>query len=167
MARRAKPANLHVLEGNPNRLTKKELEDRLKAEKRLKGKKDKLKPPKHLNDVAKKKFKAVVKELQALDEGLICNLDVDMLCIYCQLYSDYIQMTQIIEEEGYLIEARGKAETKMVAHPLLMRRKDIENQMLRLASHYGFTPSARASLARPKKEEKPKSEAELLFGDRL
>ncbi|MBG9498329.1 terminase, partial [Bacillus thuringiensis] len=45
IGRKAKPIHLHLLEGNTKRLTKDEIEQRLKAEKQLQAKKDKVKPP--------------------------------------------------------------------------------------------------------------------------
>lgn len=166
MGRKAKPIHLHLLEGNKNRLTKNEIEYRVETEQRLKPKKDKVKPPSWLDPIAKKEFKRIAKELAELD--LITNVDVNALAAYCDAYSEYIRCTEIIREEGLMVEYTNKAaETNKVPHPLLTKKKQLHEQMRSIAIEFGLTPSARARLAMPKKEEKPKSEAELLFGDRL
>ena len=53
IGRKAKPIHLHLLEGNTNRLTKDEIEQRLKAENSYKQK-DKVKPPTWLDSVRRK-----------------------------------------------------------------------------------------------------------------
>jgi P27 family predicted phage terminase small subunit len=166
MGRKSKPIHLHLLEGNKNRLTKEEIEKRAEAEQRLKPKKDKIKPPSWLDKIAKKEFKRLAKELEELD--LITNVDVNALAAYCDAYSEYIRCTEIIQEEGLMVEYTNKAaETNKVPHPLLTKKKQLHDQMRSLAIEFGLTPSARARLAMPKKEEKPKTEEELLFGELL
>lgn len=166
MGRNAKPIHLHLLEGNKNRLTKKQIEQRLEAEQRLKPKSDKIKPPTWLDATAKKEFKRIASELMELD--LLTNIDVNALAAYCDAYSDYVKCTQIIQEEGLMVEYTNKAaETNKVPHPLLTKKKQLYEQMRSIASEFGLTPAARAKIAIPKREEKPKSEEELLFGDSL
>ncbi|PFV26776.1 phage terminase small subunit P27 family, partial [Bacillus cereus] len=77
IGRKAKPIHLHLLEGNTNRLTKDEIEQRLKAEKQLQAKKDKVKPPTWLDSIAKKEFRRIAGELLELD--VITNIDVNAL----------------------------------------------------------------------------------------
>jgi P27 family predicted phage terminase small subunit len=166
MGRNAKPIHLHLLEGNKNRLTKKEIEQRLEVEKRLQPKKDKIKPPSWLDATAKKEFKRIASELVELD--LLTNVDVNALAAYCDAYSNYIECTKIIQEEGLMVEYTNKAaETNKVPHPLLTKKKQLFEQMKAIASEFGLTPAARAKLAIPKEEEKPKTEEERLFGDVL
>ncbi len=166
MGRNAKPIQLHLLEGNKNRLTKKEIEQRLETEQKLKPKNDKIKPPAWLDSVAKKEFKRIATELEELD--LITNVDVNALATYCDAYSDYIECTKIIQQEGLMIEHTNKAgETNSVPHPLLTKKKQLHEQMKTLATEFGLTPSSRAKIAISKPEEKEKTEEEKLFGDSL
>ncbi|PEO41792.1 phage terminase small subunit P27 family, partial [Bacillus toyonensis] len=128
IGRKAKPINLQVLEGNPNRLTKAEIERRLDAEKQLQAKKDKVIPPKWLAPVAKEEFERIANELLELD--VITNIDVNALATYCDAYSDYVGCTKIIQEEGLLVEYTNKAaETNKVPHPLLTKKKQLHEQM--------------------------------------
>jgi phage terminase small subunit len=99
MGRNAKPASLHIAEGNPNRLTREQLRDRQDSEVKL-GKKlpkselEKLKPPAFVkNDtVAYGHWKSALKEYKsAAEQGveLLSSSDVGMLSLYCKTYSEY------------------------------------------------------------------------------
>lgn len=166
MGRKAMSIELHLINGNKNRLTKDEIEKRREAEKRLKPKANKVKPPTWLSKEAKKEFNRIAKEMQDLD--LLTNIDIDALALYCDAYVNYIECTRIIAKEGLMVEYTNKAaETNKVPHPLLTKKKQLAEQMKALAMEFGLTPASRAKLAIPREEEKPKSEEEKLFGDAL
>ncbi|WP_186320965.1 phage terminase small subunit P27 family [Bacillus mycoides] len=162
MGRKAKPIHLHLLEGNANRLTKEEIEQRLEAEKRLQAKKDKVKPPTWLDSFAKKEFKRIAGELLELD--VITNIDVNALARYCDACSDYVTATKIIDEEGLMVEYTNKAaETNKVPHPLLTKKKQLHEQMKSLEVELGLTPSARAKIVIPSVKKGAKSTVEKEF----
>ena len=164
MGRKAIPVNLQVLAGNKNRLTKSEIKARLEAENKLKAKKDKVRPPTWLDTFAKREFRKIVKEMEELD--LLTNLDVRALALYCDAYSQYIDCSKEIQEEGLMVEYTNKAaETNKVPHPLLARKKQLHEQMKSLSTEFGLTPASRAKLAIPKKEKKTPTEFEKRFGD--
>ena len=167
MAKKAKPIDLQVVQGNPNRRTKKEIHDRKEAEEKLKPKSDRVKPPTWLGKQGKKEFRRIVKELEHID--LVTNLDVDMLACYCDAYEGYQECTKIIKEEGLMVEYTNKAaETNKVPHPLLTKKRQLFDQMKSIANDLGLTITSRAKLAIPKGEEKkPKDPFEEKFGDRL
>ena len=51
---------------------------------------------------------------------------MNALATYCDAYSDYVECTKIIREEGLLVEYTNKAaETNKVPHPLLTKEKAI------------------------------------------
>lgn len=162
MGRKAKPVDVILLHGKKH-LTKEEIKARKEAENRLKVKKNKVKPPAWLDDVAKKEFKRLAKELLEID--LVTNIDVDMLAAYCDAYSQYIECTKIIKQEGLMVEYTNKAaETNKVPHPLLTKKRQLFDQMKAIALEFGFTPSARAKLALPKEEPK-EDPIQKMFGD--
>ncbi|MFD4853649.1 phage terminase small subunit P27 family [Bacillus mycoides] len=162
IGRKAKPIHLHLLEGNTSRLTKEEIDQRLAAEKKLQAKKDKVKPPIWLDSVAKREFKRIAGELLELD--VITNIDVNALATYCDAFSDYIECTKIIREEGLLVEYTNKAaETNKVPHPLLTKKKQLHEQMKALAVEFGLTPSARAKIVIPSAKKGTKSTVEKEF----
>ena len=164
MGRKAKPIELILLNGNKARLTKAEIDARKANQQKLKPKADKIKPPSWLDDRAKKEFRRIVKELQELD--LLTNIDIDMLAAYCDAYSQYVECTKVIREEGLMVEYTNKAaETNKVPHPLLTKKKQLFDQMKAIALEFGLTPSARAKLALPKEEPKEETKFEKMFGD--
>ncbi|KHO62680.1 terminase [Thermoanaerobacter sp. YS13] len=163
MGRKAKPIALHLLEGKKH-LTKAEIEQRLAGEQQFAIGTDKIKPPKWLDKVAQKEFKRIVKEME--QTGILTNIDVDMLALYCDAYSQYIQCCEVIRQEGLMVEYTNKAaETNKVPHPLLSKKKQLFEQMKAIASEFGFTPSARARIAIPKQEKKEETKFDRLFGN--
>lgn len=106
MGRRAKPVDLILIQGTKH-LTKKEIDARKEAEAKLRPNDDKVRPPGWLDDVAKKEFKRIVKELKEI--GLVTNVDVNALALYCDAYANYVKCSQIIEEEGLMVEYTNKA----------------------------------------------------------
>lgn len=163
MGRKAKPIALHLMEGKKH-LTKAEIERRLAGEQQFSVACDKVKPPAWLNKAAKKEFKRLVKELA--QTGLLTNIDVDALALYCDALTQYIECSKIIEQEGMMVEYTNKAaETNKVPHPLLTKKKQLFEQMKALATEFGFTPCARAKIAIPKQEKKEETKFDRLFGD--
>lgn len=164
MGRKAKPVALHLLQGNKAHLTKGEIDKRLQAEQQFAVATDKIKPPKWLDDTGKKEFKRIVKEMA--QTGILTNIDVDMLALYCDALSQYIECSETIRQEGIMVEYTNKAaETNKVPHPLLSKKKQLFEQMKALASEFGFTPAARAKIAIPKQEQKEETKFDRLFGD--
>jgi P27 family predicted phage terminase small subunit len=162
--RKAIPIDLQLINGNKNRLTKREIEARKAAEERLKPKADRVRPPAWLSDEAKREFKRIAKEMQ--DLGVLTNVDVDALALYCDAYAAYVECTRIIEAEGLMVEYTNKAaETNKVPHPLLTKKKQLAEQMKALATEMGLTPASRAKLAMPRQPEKEPTEFDKMFGD--
>lgn len=146
MGRNAKPINLHLLEGNKNRLTKEQIDKRKKAEESIEFKSDNIKPPTWLSAEAKKIFKKVTKEFEQND--ILVNVDVHALSLFSDAYADYIECTKIISEEGIQVEYTNKAsETNKVPHPLLTKKKQLFEVMNKIMGEFGLSPTARAKLA--------------------
>lgn len=95
MGRNAKPTALHVAEGNPNRLTREQLQARQAGEIKLgKSELEKIKPPPYVKGDVKAfmHWKQCMKEYKAaaaLKIELLTSSDVDMLAMYCKTYSEY------------------------------------------------------------------------------
>lgn len=109
--RNAKPVDLQVAEGNPNHLTKAEIERRKKAEIKL-GEFDlsKVSPPEYVKEdlEAYKKWKELIKQYKkaaALGAELISSTDLGALAKYCQSHSEYIRLIrkrQLVEQIDYV-----------------------------------------------------------------
>lgn len=127
MGRNAKPTSLHLAEGNPNRLTKAEIQARKDNEIKLgKSELDKLKPPSFVkNDVvAFAHWKQCLKEYKAAaaeNVELLTSSDVGVLAMYCRTYSEYeklLNQYQKIERiaidehvfEAYFEDLKDRAE---------------------------------------------------------
>jgi P27 family predicted phage terminase small subunit len=152
MGRKAMPIDLLLIQGNKNKLTKKEIESRKAAEEKLKPKTDKIKPPTWLSPLAKREFKKLAAELNEI--GLITNVDVNQLAVYCRAYARFIEIQKGNEdpETGETITDEKTLDT-------------LFKQLKSMAIEFGFTPSSRAKLAMPKEEEKEKTPEEKMFGD--
>ncbi|MEK8132919.1 terminase [Paenibacillus filicis] len=108
--RNAKPIGLHLAEGNPNRLTKEDIEARKAAEVKL-GEKDlaKLKKPSFVSKdkTASKIWGDLIKEYKsAAAQGveLLTSSDLGMLALYCKTYSEYehlLRAYQTIDKIAY------------------------------------------------------------------
>jgi P27 family predicted phage terminase small subunit len=152
MGRKAMPIDLLLIQGNKNKLTKKEIEARRAAEAKLKPRADKIKPPSWLSPLAKREFKKLAAELDEI--GLMTNVDVNQLAVYCRAYARYIELQAGNEdpETGETVTDEKTLDT-------------LYKQLKSMAIEFGFTPSSRAKLAMPKEEEKEKTPEEKLFGD--
>lgn len=95
MGRPAKPVGLHIAEGNPNNLTKEQIQQRKAAEVKLgKADLDKLRPPVFVKAdvIALAHWKQALKEYkEAAKQGaeLLTSSDVGLLAMYCKTYSEY------------------------------------------------------------------------------
>jgi P27 family predicted phage terminase small subunit len=152
MGRKAMPIDLLLIQGNKNKLTKKEIESRKEAEAKLKPKADNIRPPSWLSTLAKREFKKLAAELNAI--GLMTNVDVNQLAVYCRAYARYIELQAGNEdpETGEIVTDEKTLDT-------------LYKQLKSMAIEFGFTPSSRAKLAMPKEEEKEKTPEEKMFGD--
>ncbi|OAS21148.1 terminase [Paenibacillus oryzisoli] len=121
--RHAKPIGLHLAEGNPNNLTKQQIEDRQAAEVKL-GKHElaKLKKPGFVSKdkAASKIWNDLVKEYKsAADQGveLLTSSDIGVLALYCKTFSEYEKLLvqyqrieNIVIDEHILDEYISRAE---------------------------------------------------------
>lgn len=164
MARNPKPIQLHLLEGNKNRLTKNEIDRRVEAEESIQFESNRLKAPDLLNDEAKKVFKQIIKEFKS--SNLLVNVDIYSIAFFCDTYVTYIECTQIIEQDGLTIEGSRSAEAGVVAHPLMPKKIQLFAQMDKIMSKFGLSPVDRSKLVQslqPKDDGKDNNS----FSDRL
>nr|MDH3077276.1 phage terminase small subunit P27 family [Bacillus velezensis] len=170
MPRPAKSATLQLIQGNPNKKNTEELVARAEYEKKIKMRSDNIKAPPWLNKIAKKEFKRVVALLSEVE--IITEADISMLAAYCNAYSQYISISEIIEKDGIMVHTEGQDEDgnpiQLIGeeHPLLKRQKNYYDQMKSVANDFGLTPSARAKLAITRtQEEREKTVMEKEFGN--
>jgi P27 family predicted phage terminase small subunit len=176
MGRARQPVNLLVYKGNKN-LTKKEIEERSSLE--VKAPADNIKPPSNLPRELKKEFKKISNELMRI--GIMTNLDVDALArfliaqkLYWEITDTVMRLPHTIEVPSWKKDKHGESYQdgmKEVANPAytdtLKNQNTLFKQCQASASDLGLTISSRCRLVMPKSEEKPKTEAQKRFGDRL
>lgn len=136
MPRSAKSAALHLLQGNPNNLTKKEIFKRKKNEEKLEISSENVVAPTWLSPSAKKDFYRVKKILAPA--GILTDGDVDLLAIYCDTLSDYKAAVRSVKKSRTI---KGKL------NPFLHEKQKLAPLLNKQANELGLTPAARASLA--------------------
>lgn len=133
MAANKKPTNLKILEGNPGK--------RPLSENEVKPKEILPKCPVWLNKEAKKKFKQLSKILYNL--GLLTELDIDMLVMYCQDFSTYKECQINIKENGLFVKDR---DNNLRKNPYISILNQVSSRMVTHMSKFGMSPSDRVGL---------------------
>lgn len=140
--RRAKPAALHVINGNPSKKTDAEL---------AMGAGQPVVPPvgipdcpTFLTDPAKNEWRRIAPDLQVM--GILSRIDQGELAVYCQAYADWQYFREKIatlKEDGY-VEATPSGYKQMSAWMQSANRA--EDRMRTAGASFGLNPSARARL---------------------
>ncbi len=126
--------------------------------------KDQLKtPPKWLiNDVAKKEWRRIIKQLQEIN--IVGNLDRANLGGYCNAYANYIKATDILKDQTFYVERETRTGIIVVKNPMVDIQQTYAAEMRKFASLCGLTIDSRlkASVA---KTEKIEDEIKMKFGN--
>lgn len=120
-------------------------------------------PPKWLiNDVAKKEWRRIVRELNKID--IVGNLDYANLAGYCNAYANYIQVTDELRDQDYCIERHTRTGTIIVKNPLVDIQTTYASEMRKFAALCGMTIDSRLKAA-VIKTEKTEDMINQKFGD--
>lgn len=119
------------------------------------------KPPAHLGKIARKEFRRLGKELSEL--GVLSELDVAGLTVYCDAWERYITATRNVTALGLVVKAPGSGYP--MQNPYLAVANKAAQQLLSIASEYGLTPSSRARVKGTPAGEGDDSGERFLFGD--
>ena len=139
--RKPLPANVHMLRGNPSKLSAAELKGTgggVEVE-------AKIPPcPAFLSKPAKAEWSRIAKDLQSL--GLLCELDRAELAIYCQAWGDWKLAREKITELGDdgFVEITPSGYKQLSSWMQIANRA--EERMRKAGSNFGLNPAARASL---------------------
>ncbi len=142
--RKPKPTAIKLLAGNPGK----------RALNRLEPKPRVIfpRPPEHLNDEEKEKWKLMVRELHPL--GLITAIDKDALAMYCVIFTRWRKAENLVREKGEIIKT---AAGNIIQNPYLSIANRALEQLGRIGAEFGMTPSSRSRV----KVEVANSEHEL------
>ena len=109
-------------------------------------------PPRWLiNDVAKKEWRRIVRELNKIQ--IVGNLDYANLGGYCNAYANYIQVTEILKDQTYSIKRETRTGTIIVKNPLVDIQTNYAAEMRRFAALCGLTIDSRLKAAVVKTEK--------------
>lgn len=149
MSRHTKPIDLIVMEGKSHK-TKEEI--RIRKENEIKPDVDRVRCPDWLCEVGRTEWKRMEQDL--LELGLLTNLDINQLAIYCDAYAKYIKATKEIEESGLVIEYTNKAgATNIIPNPNVSIATKYADLIKKYCTEFGLSPSSRAKMAIPIKVE--------------
>lgn len=126
--------------------TKSELESRERVESTMRRSAVRLIKPKWLTDDAIKVWERTRK--QAVEIGIIDNLDAEMLGVYCDVVVKYGKLSETVSKSG---EIESDSVKLLQSYARLIAQ---------YADKLGFTPAARARLAKRMADEPPDG-----FGD--
>lgn len=145
MARQRKPIDMQ--KGN---LTVLEQEKKRLSEEYVRTGKDQLKNPPIwlIDDIAKKEFKRIVKELKEIE--LVGNLDLNNLGAYCNAFSNYIHVTEALSQEPYYLERTTRTGEIIVKNPLVDIQTIYASELRKFASLCGLTIDSRLKAATTK-----------------
>lgn len=151
--RKPKPTEIKKLAGNPGKRALNDAEPRPRVVYP--------RPPAHLSDEEKSKWKLLVKELYPL--GLVTTIDQDSLAFYCVLYVRWIKAEKMVRDKGEIIKT---VSGNIIQNPYLSIANRALEQLNKLSAEFGMTPSSRSRV----KVESPDAEQELermLFGQEV
>ncbi len=125
------------------------------AEEFVKTEKNQLKrPPVWLiDDVAKKEWRRIVKELDKIN--IVGNLDRNNLGGYCNAFANYVKTTEILKNQPYYIDRETRNGVIVVKNPMVDIQKGYAEEMRRFAALCGLTIDSRlkAGIAKANKQQ--------------
>lgn len=106
-------------------------------------------PPDLLSEIGKKEWYKVTNQLYNLN--MLHHIDLRLIEAYCNEISLYIETEQILREKGRIQIFKNPDGTLKHAQAVPYQKiaKDALNTALKLATQFGLTPSARASINAP------------------
>lgn len=115
--------------------TKEEVAIRQEAEKKLRGKADKLKPPDYLTTEQKKVFRYIVKNLEEAD--ILGNLDIYILSVSAVTIGNLIEIDRMINGE----------ENAALKVKMMSTRDKYTKDFFRCCNELSLSPQSRAKLS--------------------
>lgn len=104
-------------------------------------------PPEFLDEIAKEEYLRVIPHMQELP---ISNLDQAQLAQYCSFYSDFVKASEILENEGLMIED-DKGNSKV--NPAFNIKEKAGVRMQQAANTLGLTIDSRLRIIVPEEKE--------------
>ncbi|QHV99212.1 phage terminase small subunit P27 family [Spirosoma endbachense] len=155
--RPAKPTAVKVLEGTyrPDRALSNEVQPDLLAQIP--------EPPEGLGEWGVREWHVVCRWLH--DTGNLAATDLSLIAAYCNEVSNYWEYDAQVKSKGAVVAIKNKdgLVVRVQKNPFTALRKDSLDAALKLATQFGFTPSARTRLTMGAIPDKPKSKMAQLM----
>ena len=105
--------------------------------------------PDWLSEIGKEEWNKVSSQLYNI--GMLHNVDLQLVAAYCNEMSLYIETETMLRNKGRIQAFRNPDGTLKHAQAVPYQKiaKDALNSALKLATQFGLTPVARASIAAP------------------
>lgn len=98
-------------------------------------------PPEHLSPGGKKYWKETVKLLEGI--GILSELDADLLGLYSETKSKWVNAMKQIMENGYIVNAPSGFP---VQSPWVQIANKAYDQLMKILPEFGFSPSSRSRI---------------------
>ena len=110
--------------------------------------------PSHLSETAVKEWDRVVEELSA--SGMLTGLDMGALAAYSQAYGRWVDAEGVLAKMGNTAEGLiiKTVSGNYIQNPIVGVANKAMSDMVRFASEFGMTPSARSRVVVSKSGEK-------------
>lgn len=151
--RKPKPTALKELAGNPGKRPLNTREPKPRTE---------LPPcPRHLTGEARREWRRMGGELARM--GVVTAVDRAALAAYCVAWARWVDAEGQVAKLGTIVKT---ANGNLIQNPYLAVANRALEQMTRLATEFGMTPSSRSRVQVAERDAGP-SLADVLFGDAL
>lgn len=138
---------------NRRHMAKDERLGREVAEKQNKLPRDGLDPPDWLDLEAKKEFTRVVNEAARID--LLDNLDLSVLAVYADAWSNFIALRDRLQKEGNVIDVYGSQGNRIPkVNPALTAQEMYVKRIMTASAKLGLATTDRLKLIVPQQPEK-------------
>lgn len=141
--RRALPANVHLLKGNPSKLD----ENKLKEAASLYPPLQDFTPPEYFSEAEREYYAQLCQRFQCAN--VVSVMDATALELLVEAYAEWREHKEFLDRYGYVLEEGGsEGQTKTKAHPIASLKSDAHKRVVALLREFGWTPSTRSKSAK-------------------
>lgn len=103
-------------------------------------------PPEWLGDIAKKEWYVITKELHKL--GMLTDLDLSILALYCNEIQTYIECNEILKNKSRVQLFKNPDGSLKYASQSSFQKiaNDCLSKALKIATEFGLTPASRTRI---------------------
>lgn len=103
-----------------------------------------------INEIAIEQWNLLTNEMSKI--GFLQNVDITMLAAYCNAAGVYFEAIDMLKKYGYLSKNEARR------GPWMIIANDALDKMIKLSSHFGFTPASREKISWSPPEQKQEDE---------